>query len=148
MIIRAPGKDGGKTMALTELIDIYPTLCDLAGIETLDYMQGNSVAPLMDNPNKEWKEAVFSQFHRRPKVSPDGKRYMGYSVQTKDMHLIEWRTWDLETTQPGEVVAIELYDHKADPDENVNIAGTEEYKTEEAKLIQLLRDGWKGVRPN
>lgn len=53
---------GAKTEALVELVDMYPTLCDLAGVPKPDHLEGQSFVPLLDNPKKEWKKAVFSQF--------------------------------------------------------------------------------------
>ncbi|WP_435675137.1 sulfatase [Polaribacter sp.] len=53
---------GKKTNALVELVDLYPTLCDLAGIETPKHAEGTSFKPLLKNPELKWKSAVFSQF--------------------------------------------------------------------------------------
>lgn len=53
---------GKSTDALVELVDIYPTLCDLAGLKKPDHLEGKSFAPLMKNPNQPWKKAAFSQF--------------------------------------------------------------------------------------
>jgi len=53
---------GAKTDALVELVDIYPTLCELAGIGLPEHLEGKSYAPLLENPNRKWKKAVFSQF--------------------------------------------------------------------------------------
>ncbi len=58
-----PAGSRGKTSdALVELVDIYPTLCDLAGVELPAHLDGKSYKPLLENPEQEWKEAVFSQF--------------------------------------------------------------------------------------
>ncbi|MDB4293496.1 sulfatase [Maribacter sp.] len=56
------GSRGKKTSALVELVDMYPTLTDLAGLEVPDHLEGQSFAPLLENPDQEWKPAVFSQF--------------------------------------------------------------------------------------
>ncbi|WP_289042124.1 sulfatase [uncultured Zobellia sp.] len=53
---------GAQTEALVELIDMYPTLCELAGIEKPSHVEGKSFVPLLDNPKQDWKTAVFSQF--------------------------------------------------------------------------------------
>ncbi len=53
---------GKSTDALVELIDMYPTLCELAGLPIPDHVEGHSFAPLTDNPNQPWKKAAFSQF--------------------------------------------------------------------------------------
>jgi len=56
------GNRGAKTDALVELIDMYPTLCDLAGLEIPDHIEGTSFAPLVSNPNRPCKRAAFSQY--------------------------------------------------------------------------------------
>lgn len=53
---------GRKTEALVELIDMYPSLCDLAGLPLPDHLQGCSFKPLLSDPTRDWKSAVFSQF--------------------------------------------------------------------------------------
>lgn len=148
LIIKAPGvgQQGVKTERLTELVDIFPTLADLAGIEVADYFQGTSMRLLMENPDREWKPAVFSQFHRRPKVTPDGGRYMGYSVTTDRYHLVEWHIWDDKKGEAGEIIDYELYDLTEDPDENVNI-----YDSADSELVNSLTNqlelGWRSARP-
>jgi len=58
-----PKESRGKTSkALVELVDMYPTLSELAGLELPDHLEGQSFAPLLQNPNKEWKKAAFTQF--------------------------------------------------------------------------------------
>ncbi|WP_109833177.1 sulfatase [Reichenbachiella versicolor] len=66
LILSAPGMKsslkGFKTDALVELVDMYPTLCELAGIPVPEHVEGQSFAPLVDDPSMPWKKAVFSQF--------------------------------------------------------------------------------------
>lgn len=58
-----PRSSRGKTTdALVELIDIYPTLCDLAGIAQPSHLQGHSFVPLLSDPERKWKTAAFSQY--------------------------------------------------------------------------------------
>jgi len=149
MIICSPNQlnQGKQTFELTELIDMYPSLCELAGIKAPDYLQGTSFVPLIEKPKREWKKAVFSQFHRRPKVSPDGKRYMGYSIKTKNYHYVEWYYWNNKRNEKGDYVVNELYDNRIDPDENLNIAGNEENRELIKELSQQLLEGWKAAKP-
>lgn len=145
IVIRAPKQQerGVKVNGMVELVDLFPSLCDLAGIEKADYFQGDSFVPLMEDANRKWKEAVFSQFHRRPRVSADGKRYMGYSMNTADYHFIEWYAWDHLTGTRGAFKTSELYDRKNDPYERINIANNENMKEIISSLSNQLNKGWK-----
>lgn len=149
MIIYSPDQAnaGKQTFEITELIDMFPSLCDLTGIEKPGYLQGTSFVPLLENPDREWKKAAFSQFHRRPKVTPDGKRYMGYSIRTKEFHYVEWYYWDEVAGEHGDFVTAELYNSINDPDENKNVAGEETYKDIEVDLSEQLNKGWKAALP-
>jgi iduronate 2-sulfatase len=149
MIIYSPNQlnQGQQTFGITELIDMFPSLCELAGIETPEYLQGTSFVPLIENPEREWKTAAFSQFHRRPKVTPDGGRYMGYSIKSKDFHYVEWYNWDNVKGERGDYVTSELFNSKTDPDENTNIAEREENKEIIEKLSKRLSEGWKAAIP-
>lgn len=58
-----PSKNrGSKTEALVELVDMYPTLCELAGLQLPEHLEGHSFAPLLQNPTRPWKSAAFSQY--------------------------------------------------------------------------------------
>ncbi|MDQ8180302.1 sulfatase [Pelagicoccus sp. SDUM812005] len=58
----APGSRGKTTDALVELVDMYPTLCELAGLPLPDHLEGTSFKPLLKNPDQPWETAAFSQF--------------------------------------------------------------------------------------
>ncbi len=137
LIINAPGQKnrGAKTDALAEFVDIYPTLCDLAGVSIPEHCEGTSLKPVMDNPKRAWKKAAFSQY-------PRPRNVMGYSMRTDRYRYTEWVKRDT-----GEVVATELYDYEKDPLGNVNIAGASENKALVAKLSKQLKGGWKAARP-
>lgn len=53
---------GKSTDALVELVDIYPTLCELSGLSQPSHLEGYSFAPLLKDPQKKWKKAAISQF--------------------------------------------------------------------------------------
>lgn len=150
MIIRYPSQEnrGAQTYEITELIDMFPSLCELAGIEIPDYMQGTSFVPLIKEPERQWKNAAFSQFHRRPQHSSDGKRYMGYSINTKEYHYIEWYAWDSKTGTRGELKSTELFDCVNDPNETVNIAEERKFGKVVAGLSEQLATGWQKATPN
>ncbi len=66
LIIKTPNMPdknrGQKSDALVELVDMYPTLCDLAGVKKPEHLEGHSFAPLFENPKLPWKKAAFSLF--------------------------------------------------------------------------------------
>ena len=53
---------GSSTDALVELVDLYPTLCELAGIPQPDHLAGQSFRPLLEKPSQPWKTVARSQF--------------------------------------------------------------------------------------
>ena len=135
MIISAPRqKNAGKTTAaLSEFVDIYPTLCELAGLPLPQGLEGTSLVPVMNDPDRSWKKAAFSQYPRQ--------KAMGYSIRTDRYRYTEW-------AEPGqEPAGVELYDHQTDPAENVNIAGLAENKELVVKLSKMLKDGWNAAKP-
>jgi iduronate 2-sulfatase len=136
MILRVPGAaTAGRTcMALTEFVDIYPSLCELVGIPLAPHLEGSSFAPLVGNPDRPWKRAAFSQY-------PRGSRIMGYSMRTDRYRYTEW------IRRGGEVEARELYDHEKDPKENVNLAVQEDHAETVRKLGAMLHEGWRASRP-
>jgi iduronate 2-sulfatase len=136
LIIRAPGQKspGGKTRALVEFVDIYPTLSDLAGLSQPKHLEGASAAALLEDPEKSWKPAAFSQYPRG--------QVMGYSMKTDRYRFTAWKN-----KNTGRVAATELYDHDTDPAENENIAGEEASADLVAKLQKQLDAGWKAAMP-
>jgi iduronate 2-sulfatase len=146
LIISTPQLKGKsiKSKGLVEFVDVYPTLCELAGISIPETLEGISVVPLIENPDRSWKKAAFSQFLRVGIwVAPDGIEYMGYSIRTENHRYTEWVNW--ETNEPA---AIELYDHTIDPNENINIAGIEENKSIIKELSEKLELGWRAALPD
>lgn len=145
VIIKQPNQmsKGISSNSLVELVDLFPSTCELAGIPVPDYLQGRSFVPLITNPNQPWKSAVFSQFHRRPKVSADGKRYMGYSMNTSEYHYIEWYGWDPQSGAKQEFKQAELYDRKNDPHETKNLTENKEFNKLCNRLSNQLKEGWR-----
>ena len=145
LIISAPGftEYGLETSSLVEFVDIYPTLCELAGLPVPESLEGESLVPLINNPRQPFKEAVFSQFLREGIwIAPDGIEYMGYAVRTDRYRYVTW-----VNRGTGELAARELYDHRADPGENVNLAGHPEYAETLAELEALRLAGWRAALP-
>lgn len=138
LIISAPGYNGSqKTEALVEYVDIFPSLCDLAGIEKPTYIEGTSVVPLMKDPERDWKKAAFSQY---PRGYPKAE-FEGFTIRTDQYRYVEWRELD------GSMKAQELYDHKNDPLESVSLINDENYAEIMCDLMKQLRNGWKSALP-
>ena len=118
LIVRAPGLKPGVAAGLVESIDLYPTLCELAGLAKPAGLEGVSLKPLLEKPRRAGKRAVFSQFLRDGIwTAPDGVAYMGRAVRTERYRYVEWRRKD-----DGRLTGTELYDLADDADENQNIA--------------------------
>jgi arylsulfatase A-like enzyme len=130
---------GGHSEKLVEFVDIYPTLCELAGLPVPCDLDGKSMVPLLRNTDRPWKKAVFSQFLREGIWrAPDGKTYMGYSVRTEQHRYTEWCNWDTK-----EAVGAELYDHRSDPNENINVVDDPKYDPVRKELVLLLQEKWE-----
>ncbi len=143
LIIRAPGVKGALCHGLVELVDIYATVCELAGLRPPDELEGRSLVPLMKSPQRPWKSAVYSQFLRSGIwAAADGVDYMGYCVRTATHRYVEWVDW-----QKKSVVAHELYDLERDPLENENIHGAPGTAAVSEELDRRLRAGWRSAVP-
>ncbi len=142
LIIAAPGqRQGVKVNAITEFLDVYPTLCDLAGLSKPNHLQGVSLTPLLSEPRALLHEAAISQM--TPNSSKDG--IMGWTLRTPHYRYIEWRRANLSTDTPlitDQIESIELYDYQTDLLERENLAGKTEHaavlKTHQALFDQLL----------
>lgn len=109
---------GRSARGLVELVDVFPTVAGLARLDVPTGLDGVSFAPLLTDPARSGKPAVFTQ-HPRPAYydrTPSGvPEAMGYSVRTDAGRYTEWREW---TT--GRIIGVEWYDHGRDPQERVN----------------------------
>ena len=141
LLVSGPGvkHPGAQTTGLVELVDIYPSLCDLAGLPLPDHLEGTSFRPLLDQPDREWKRAAISQYPR----SHEGQSLMGYSLRTATHRFTVW----VRRNRPDDIAAVELYDHTVDPQENTNLADREETRPLQDELLKLYRSGWRGARP-
>lgn len=124
MIVAGPGITPGRTRTIAELVDLYPTLCDLTGTPQPRHLEGESLLETIDNPGKaDEKSVAISQYSRFR------DRYLGTALRTDRHRFVRW-----VETETGKVVHYELYDHSQDGDETRNLAasGTRE------ELISLL----------
>jgi arylsulfatase A-like enzyme len=132
IIVRSPGFWANQTSAaLVEFVDIYPSIVELCGLPVPGHCEGTSFVPLMQDPEQQWKQAIFSRYHK------------GETVRTKQYNYTEWRQSD-----DAEVHARMLYDLQVDPDENTNIAELPENAELINELSGMLKNGWKPVRSN
>ncbi len=96
-------KPGTRVPALTEFIDVYPTLCDLASLPKPDHLQGETLVPLMKHPELPGKGYAVGRFMAGDTIRSDEYRYSEYSDKSANVY--------------GRMI----YDQKADPKETVNI---------------------------
>jgi iduronate 2-sulfatase len=129
LIVAAPGLAGrGRSSArIVELLDVYPTVAELAGLSAPAGLHGRSLRPLLSDPDAAWDRPAVSQVRRRA----DGVDVMGYSLRTARWRYTEWNRG---------ASGIELYDEIADPGEARNLAADPAHAAVVADLRrQLLR---------
>ena len=128
LIISVPSRTqvtatGGRIAALTELIDIYPSVCELTGIAPPDHLQGTSFVPLMKNPKLAGKPHAVGRYRD------------GDTIRSDQFRLSEYRRGTGSNASLGSM----LYDHRTDPEENVNIAAGEQQQSTVQNLSDILQ---------
>ena len=137
LIIRDPDyATGHKSPAVVELLDIYPTLCELAGLPAPAVLQGKSLVPILQNNKARVKEVALSQWPKGKTIPgiPPGREIMGYSITDGRYRFTRWQY----SKDPGHIVAKELYDHRNSRLDQRNLAGSKKYKAEVARMEKLL----------
>jgi len=134
LIISAPGalRRGKQTDAIVELVDLYPTLTDLAGLPAPGEVDGTSLVPLLVRPDRSWKNSAFSQFPR-PWMYKNTPEVMGYSVRSVDYRYTEWRS-----ISDAAVVATELYRYDGTGVETENLVEQPGYRKKLQEMRALL----------
>ena len=132
LIISVPGQQPNRTNALVELVDLYPTLCEVCQLPIPSQLEGLSLSPIIEQPTRPWKTAAFSQLKRGV--------IDGVSIRTEQYRYTEWGT----DRKHGR----ELYDYDADPNETVNIVDLPENAELAAHLREQLHAGWQGALPD
>jgi iduronate 2-sulfatase len=149
LLIVAPGTaaKGGVAKSPVGLIDIYPTLAELCGITPPDNLQGQSLVPMLKDPNVAGRGWAITQVSRgggraaatvTPTVGGEGRSFFGYSLRTP-----RWRYTEWDEGAAGR----ELYDHERDPRELTNLADEPAHADTVAELSKQLRAAVKGTFP-
>ena len=121
LVIVAPGARGNGRVArgVVELVDLYRTLADLAGVSPADEIEGTSLRPMLDNPAAEVKPYAFSQVRN------------GYAVRTVRYRYVEWLAGKN---------GVQLYDMEADPNETRNLASDPAHAAAVDELRAILAE--------
>ena len=145
-----------------ELLDLFPTLVDLAGFEPVKKCprssqkvqlcsEGRSLTPLLKGLElPEEASFAFSQYPRpslHPRMNTDNPllkdiHFMGYSVRSQNYRYTEWVPFDNVAFKPDfcQVKARELYHHLSDPEENHNKESSWLFRGIQKQLANRLRD--------
>ena len=148
LLIVAPGaaKGGSRAAAPVGLIDVYPTLAELCGVDAPDNLQGQSLVPMLKDSSVEGRGWALSQVtrggrnRRGPSVAQgrQGPSFFGYSLRTP-----RWRYTEWDEGKEGR----ELYDHEADPRELTNLADDPKHASTVAELSKQLHAAVRGGFP-
>lgn len=109
LIIRVPGKKPTVCHSLTELLDLYPTIAHLCGLDVPDRLQGKDISRMLDDPSYRVREAAFS-------VAPMRR---GFLLREEKWAYIQYK----EDASGG----IELFDTQRDPKQYTNLAENSQY---------------------
>ncbi|MFK8111798.1 MAG: sulfatase-like hydrolase/transferase, partial [Rubripirellula sp.] len=126
LFISAPGIPAGRTPALTEFIDIYPTLAELTAIPAPDHLEGVSAVPLLRDPTLPGKPVAVGRFNLGDTIRSDQFRYSEYRVQRG----------------AGKLSGRMLYDHETDAAENSNVAEDDKH----ASTVTILSEDLNRIK--
>jgi iduronate 2-sulfatase len=134
LIVVAPGVTTSATAtgSLVESVDIYPTLCELAGLSVPEGLEGASLVAALRQPASAANDAVVHVYPRAERI--------GRAVRTDRYRLVEWK----KPGAPADSAIFELYDYERDPGETKNLA------TDEPEVVAQLRailDGQPEAKP-
>ena len=117
LVMTAPGVKPGRTHAITELVDLYPTICELTDTSLPEHLAGESLVPILNEPErKHVRSTALSQYSRFR------DRCLGTALRTERYRYVRW----VEVAS-GTVLHRELYDHQTDPLEAKNLAEWNRY---------------------
>jgi len=140
LIICAPGYSQGTPCdQIVEMLDIYPTVTEIAGLDAPDDLDGKSLVQLLKNPDLKWDHPAFTQqartlisssnnaprmggsdlFTFNPSLNDRNTTVFGRSIRVNRYRYTEWN----EGTD-----GVELYDYQNDIEEHINYANDPNYK--------------------
>ncbi len=132
MIIKVPGKEPGVCHSLTELLDLYPTIAELAGLEYSPHIQGKSLVNTLDDPNAFVRDMAFS-------VSV----YRGVNA-----FLLRSEKWAYIQYGEDGKAGRELFDMELDPGQYNNLANNPKFQDVVEIFESRLREKLREVRDN
>lgn len=147
LIISDPRIKSNTTNSISEHVDVFPTLCELAGVPVPGQLQGKSLVPLMKNPAAIVKEFAVSQYPRSSGMAESERlgyangNIMGYSIRNNRYRYTIWINKGFRSTvafNEANVVGVELYDYIKDPLEKINVADQIEYLNESKNLKKSM----------
>jgi arylsulfatase A-like enzyme len=138
LIVVAPGKcpPGSVAPAPVSQVDLFPTLAELCGIQPPRNLQGQSLVPLLADPQAPGRGWALTQVTRG--TGKGQPRFFGYSLRTP-----RWRYTEWDEGRKGR----ELYDHDADPRELTNLADVAVHAATVADLSVRLKDAVAATLP-
>ncbi len=125
-IWKVPGltPEGIVSEGVLETIDTFPTFFELCDIPIPDYVEGKSYVPLLKDPSIHWKKAAFT-WGTPTRISVQTERFRFNTDIDLDPNFFE------------------LYDHKYDPNEYINVSCNPQYATIIDSLISYFNDHTK-----
>ncbi|BDS07936.1 iduronate-2-sulfatase [Oceaniferula spumae] len=128
MIIKVPGKKAAVCDNFTELIDLYPTISELCGLEVPERLQGKSLVKTFDDPTVSVRDMAFCV---------NGNSFL---LRTKKWAYIQ----HAEDASKG----VQLFDMQKDPKQFTNLANKVEYQSIVKDFQVKLKNKLKEVRDN
>lgn len=130
LLLVAPGvRAGAVSRAFVESADLFPTLCDLAGLPTPAGLDGRSFAATLRDPGMSARDHITHVYPRHPRGRGP---ILGRAIRTERYRLVEWKA----PGAPAATAEVELYDYAVDPAETENLA--DEQPEVAARLRALL----------
>jgi len=113
LIVSSPNmKKNVKTSSMAELVDVYPTLCEIANIDPPDYLDGVSLVPILEDPSKKLKNEIYTRYQRHEAIVDENYSFTEFvNLNPNDK---------IPDGQPG--MANMLFDMNNDKDQNIDIS--------------------------